>query len=227
MYFIVLLLVIVLVLFAPQWWANRVLKQYQTHREDFPGTGGEFAQHLLEQLNLQHVRLETTDRGDHYDPIERVVRLGQENFNSKSLTAVTTAAHEIGHALQHQHNYQPLKYRTQLAQIAFHAERIGAILIYAIPLIAIITRVPHTGLLLLLAGIATMGISSVVHLITLPVEFDASFKRALPLLEAGNYLGEKDMRGANKILLACALTYVAASLAGLLNIWRWLTVFRR
>jgi Zn-dependent membrane protease YugP len=66
-----------------------------------------------------------------------------------------------------------------------------------------------------------------MHLITLPVEFDASFKRALPVLEAGNYLQEKDMAHARKILLACALTYVAQSLSGLFNIWRWMTIFRR
>ena len=71
-----------------------------------------------------------------------------------------------------------------------------------------------------------LSTSVVVHLITLPVEFDASFKRAMPLLEQG-HVDEKDQQAARKILLACALTYVSASLAGLLNLWRWIAILRR
>jgi len=74
---------------------------------------------------------------------------------------------------------------------------------------------------------ATMGISTLVHLLTLPVELDASFRRALPVLQQGNYLSPEDERGARRILTAAALTYVAASLASLLNLWRWIAFLRR
>ena len=72
-----------------------------------------------------------------------------------------------------------------------------------------------------------MLLNTVVHLITLPVELDASFGRALPILKEGQYISNTDYRAARKILTACALTYLASSLSGLLNFWRWLRVFRR
>lgn len=222
-----LLFAMLAIFFGPQLWASTILKQHQKTRDDFPGTGGEFARHLLDQLKLTNVKLESCDSGDHYDPIEKVVRLNKGNFDARSLTAIVVAAHEVGHALQDHLGYRPLKLRTQLAQIAYHAERAGALLIYAVPIVAAITRTPYSGLLILVLGIATMGISAIVHLVTLPVEFDASFARALPILKTGAYLDKKDMRHARKILLACALTYVAASLAGLLNVWRWVTIFRK
>lgn len=227
MHFLILAAVIGALLYGPSLWASRVLKRHQTLREDFKGTGGEFADHLIRQLNLDNVSLEATSEGDHYDPISKTVRLSEHNYSQKSLTAMVVAAHEVGHALQDKLAYKPLKIRTHMAQIAYHAERIGTLLIYAVPVIALITRAPASGFIMLLLGIATMGISSLVHLITLPVEFDASFNRAMPVLKAGNYLDETDRVHARKILLACALTYVANSLAGLLNIWRWITLFRR
>ena len=80
---------------------------------------------------------------------------------------------------------------------------------------------------MLIAGLASFGSAALVHLITLPVEWDASFRRALPLLDAGGYLSDTDRRHARQILTAAAFTYVAASLASLLNLWRWLRWLRR
>ena len=226
MHFIVFLLIIIALFYGPSLWANRVLKKHGNELDKYPGTGGEFARHLIKQLKLD-VSLEETEQGDHYDPIEKAVRLSPDHYHKKSLTAVVVAAHEVGHALQDHMHYRPLKMRTRLAQVAYHAERAGAIFMYAIPIVAGITRAPASGLIMLLLGLATMGISSVVHLVTLPVEFDASFNRAMPVLKAGHYLDAKDMRHAHTILLACALTYVAQSMSGLFNIWRWMTIFRR
>jgi Zn-dependent membrane protease YugP len=226
MHFLILLLLIVIIFYGPSVWASNILKKHSKEDNKYPGSGGEFAQHLIKQLEL-NVTLEETSLGDHYDPQEKVVRLSTENFNTKSLTAVVVAAHEVGHALQDHLNYRPLGIRTQLALIAYHAERVGAIFMYAIPIVAGITRAPTSGFIMLFLGLATMSISSIMHLITLPVEFDASFRRALPVLQAGDYLDKQDMRHARKILLAAALTYVAQSLSGLFNIWRWITIFKR
>lgn len=77
-----------------------------------------------------------------------------------------------------------------------------------------------------MAGILLISISVVVHLFTLPVEFDASFNRALPILERGGYLPRADLPAARRILKACALTYVASSLASLLNLWAWIRFLR-
>jgi Zn-dependent membrane protease YugP len=83
------------------------------------------------------------------------------------------------------------------------------------------------GVLMFLAGIASMGVATIVHFVTLPVEYDASFNKALPILIKGNYIDEKDRPAARRILKAAALTYVAASLASLLNLWRWIAILRR
>lgn len=96
-----------------------------------------------------------------------------------------------------------------------------------VPLLAMITRVPSTGLLMFVGGFATLCIPLVVHLLTLPTEFDASFNRALPILSSGEYIPREDIPAARKILLACALTYVVNALVGLLNVWRWIRILRR
>jgi len=225
--FLILLLVLLAIIFGPQFWAKRVLTKYSKHRKDFPGTGEQFAQHLLDELSMSNVKVEVTEAGDHYDPSEKAVRLSQTNLEGKSLTAVATAAHEVGHAVQDHIGYQPLQARTRLITIAQVAEKVGAGLMVMIPVITIVAHIPAAGVLLFLGGLASLGASVVVHLITLPVEWDASFKRALPILAAGQYLSTKDQRAARKILTACALTYVAGSLSSLLNLWRWIAILRR
>ena len=224
---ILLLLIVLAILLGPQLWTRRVFAQYRGHREDYPGTGGDLARHLLDRFNLPHVKVETTEVGDHYDPMAKVVRLTPDNFGGKSLTAATVAAHEVGHALQDQAGYKPLQERTRLIRVAQGAEKMGSVVMIGIPIVAVLTRSPAGGLLVFLAGLATMSIGALVHLITLPVEWDASFRRALPVLEQGHYITRDDLQGARRILTAAALTYVAASLGGLLNIWRWITLLRR
>ena len=120
---VLILLILALVFVGPQLWVKRVFAQYRHNRDDFPGTGSELARHLLDRFNLHHVKVETTPLGDHYDPEFKVVRLTQDNFGEKSLTAATVAAHEVGHALQDQAGYQPLIERTRLVRIAQGAEK--------------------------------------------------------------------------------------------------------
>jgi hypothetical protein len=96
-----------------------------------------------------------------------------------------------------------------------------------IPIAATLAQTPVAGVVVLVAGMATMGIATLVHIVTLPVEWDASFRRALPILRHKNYLSPEDEQGARRILTAAALTYVAASLASLLNLWRWIAFLRR
>lgn len=211
-------------MFVPQWWARAVLRRYDKPRGDFPGSGGEFAEHLVRRFELP-VRVESTDAGDHYDPRDKVVRLSRGVFEGRSLTAVTVAAHEVGHALQDQSGYAPLTARTRMVVLAQRLEQVGSVLMMAIPIVLLLVRVPAAGVLTFLAGLAAIGSATLVHLVTLPVEFDASFRRAMPILASG-YIEPKDLRPARRILLACALTYVAGSLGSLLNLWRWLRVLR-
>lgn len=224
---ILLLIIVALVAVGPQLWTRHVFAKYSAPRPDFSGTGGELARHLLNRFNLSHIAVESTETGDHYDPMSKTVRLTPAIFDGKSLTAITIAAHEVGHAIQDHLGYQPLTERTKLVRVAQKAEKIGAVLMMAIPIAGAVAHTPVASMVVLMAGLATMGISTLVHLVTLPVEWDASFRRALPVLKQGNYLSPADEHGARSILTAAAVTYLAASLASLVNLWRWIAFLRR
>lgn len=224
MIWIVVFIVIIAIVFLPQLWVKRVLKKYSAPRSDFPGTGGELAQHLIKQFDL-NVKLETTEHGDHYDPSTKTVRLSSQNFNGKSLTAVATAAHEVGHAIQHQERMALLLLRAPLAKLALYIEKFSQIALISTPVF--LSVLPVAAKISLVVAITGMVASTLVHFVTLPVEFNASFSKALPILKNGKYLNREDYKASEKILLACALTYVSAALASLLNIWRWLRFLKR
>ncbi len=226
MTYLIIGLCVILLIFGPQLWVSHVLKKYSTHRPEIPGTGGELARHLLDRFDMHDVKLEETSSGDHYNPMTRSVGLSPEIMQGRSLTAVTVAAHEVGHAIQHHSHYKPLLLRTRLVGFAVMAEKLGSMLLIALPIIAALTRLPAAGALLLIGGFSVLGVPVLLHLLTLPVELDASFKRALPLLESG-YIPASEMPAARRILTACALTYVALSLTTLLNFWRWISILRR
>ncbi len=218
-----LLLVLIL---GPQWWVQRVLARHHRRDEEFPGTGGELARHLLDRYGLTHVGVEASKQGDHYDPISKSVRLTPDKLQARTLTAITTAAHEVGHALQDNSGDSLFRWRLRIVRMAQWAEKLGSFLLFAVPLLAVVSRAPAVGLLTLLAAFCTIGIGVLAQLVTLPVEWDASFGKALPILRSG-YIREEQYPAARRILRACALTYVAASLAGLLNFWRWMQILRR
>jgi len=224
---IIIIALVLLLLIGPQLWAKAVLKRYSAPRQDFPGNGEEFVRHLIKQLQLTFVSLEATQGGDHYDPLTNTVRLSAENMTERSLTAVVVGAHEVGHALQHAMNYRPFFWRVKLVVLAQYAEKMGSVLMLAIPVVGLISRSPAASGIVLMLGLMSMMMAVLVHLVTLPVEWNASFSRALPILKKGDYLSQNDMKAARKILLACALTYLAQSLMSLISLWRWLRVFKR
>jgi len=219
-------LAVFFVIYGPHLWTRKVLRHYN-RREYFSGNGAELARLVLNQMGITDVTVEETETGDHYDPSVKRIRLSNTNCSRRTLTAIVVAAHEVGHAVQDHTQYPPLKVRTRIVGTAAKLERVGAALMIGVPVVTTLTRVPAAGALLLMGGFATLCIPLVVHLITLPTEFDASFKRALPILKSGPYIPEEDVPAAKKILVACALTYVAGALTGLLNVWRWIRVLRR
>ena len=223
----VVILVILVIVFGPGIWVQRVLDRYSVPADRYSGTGAQLARHLLDKHGLQSVNVEATDQGDHYDPEAKVVRLTEDKFNGHSLTAITVAAHEVGHALQDHHGYAPLRMRTRLVKATRGVEKIGAGVLMVSPFLGIVTRAPAVGLLTFAAGMLTLGTAALVHLITLPTEFNASFARALPLLDEHRILKRSDRSHAHKLLTAAALTYVSASLMSLLNIARWFAILRR
>lgn len=213
----------------PGFWVRRVLKKYSEPADRYraEGTGAALARHLLDRFELADVGVEETEMGDHYDPQARKVRLSPDNFSGYSLTAVTVAAHEVGHALQHARGERLFDARQRLVRVAMTGERVGGLMLIGAPVIAMLTKLPQAGLLMLLIAVGSMALGTLVHMVTLPVELDASFNKALPILKEGSYLQDGDLPHARKILKAAALTYVAGSLASLLNLGRWLVILRR
>lgn len=212
--------------FGPGLWVQYVLRKYSQPDNRYSGTGAELARYLLDRHGLQHVKVEVTEAGDHYDPNDKAVRLTPDKHDGRSLTAITVAAHEVGHALQDHEAYPPLKMRSALVRFVAPIQKVGAGVLIAAPIVVALFRVPQAGLLMILAGFLTLGTSTIVHFVTLPTEFNASFARALPLLERYRILHEQDAPHARRLLKAAAMTYVSASLMSLLNIARWFAILR-
>ncbi|GJD94501.1 zinc metallopeptidase [Methylobacterium iners] len=206
--------------FGPQWWVRRAMQQHATERPDLPGTGGELARHLLDLAQLEHVPVEVAPT-DHYDPVANVVRLSPTNHDGRSITAVAVAAHEVSHALQHAAGDRLLAARVTFAPVVQGFEIAAGMVMITAPVVLAFVKSPVLLALQVGVGIALLGVRLVFHLLTLPVELDASFSRALPILETGRYLEAGDMPGARTVLRAAALTYVASSLVALMNIARF------
>ena len=229
MFWILVILILFAAIILPGIWVKRVLQKYSEPGDRYQdqGTGAELARHLLDQFDLSDVTVEASDQGDHYDPGVRAVRLTEANFNGHSLTAITVAAHEVGHAIQHARGETLFNTRQRLVSIAMRSERIGRLLLIAAPIVLLAVRIPQASMVVLLLAVGSMALGTLVHLATLPVELDASYGKALPILQQGNYLHHGDLPHARRILKAAALTYVAGSLASLLNLGRWIAVLRR
>ena len=224
---IVFLFVIAALVFGPGLWVQRVLQRYSAPADRYSGTGAQLARHLLDKNGLSNIAVEKTQQGDHYDPENKAVRLSDDKFDGRSLTAITVAAHEVGHAIQDHEGYAPLRIRSRLVRASRNVERLGAGLLLVSPFIGALTRAPGLGILMFVGGLLTLGTSTLIHLATLPTEFDASFGRALPMLDRHRILKSVDRPHARRLLRAAALTYVAASLMSLLNIARWWAILRR
>ena len=176
--------------------------------------------YYVHDAGIYDVRIERIrgDLTDHYSPNEKVLRLSDSVYGSTSVAAIGVAAHECGHAIQHQEGYAPLKLRSFSVPLA----NIGSRLSW--PIIVL-------GLILGWSGLLEIGILLFVfvvafQLITLPVEFDASH-RAIRILEAKQLFGDQELQGAKKVLTAAALTYVAALASAILQLVRLILISRR
>lgn len=227
MHFMVIGLILLGIVFLPGMWVRHVLAKYAEPEDRYSSTGAQTARELLDRHGLRSVKVEETSAGDHYDPKNKAIRLTPGNFAGRSLTAITVAAHEFGHALQDRDGYKPLRLRGQLVEATQTLEKFGAAILMISPIIVALTRAPGVGILVFLGGLMALGTSTLVHLATLPTELDASFNRALPVLEREHVLKAADHHHAREILRAAAFTYVSASLMSLLNIARWIAILRR
>ena len=225
LYLLLALLVSALV-YGPSVWVRYVLRRYAKTIDAMPGTGGELAEHLVAKYELDGVKVVRGKAGeDFYSPDEKIVSLGPDHYDAKSLSAVAVAAHEVGHAIQFCRDEPVSLLRKKYMGRVFRIRRIGGILLAIAPIAMIISKAPLTMAFFVGVGVVSMLLSVLMYVAILPEEFDASFNKALPILQSG-YLPEQHMPAARRILKACALTYVAGALTDVLNLWRWIRFLR-
>ncbi|MGM0499283.1 MAG: zinc metallopeptidase [Bacillota bacterium] len=176
-------------------------------------SGAEAARKILFHNNLQNVEIRKSDGklSDHYDPKNKTLNLSSEVYNNNSVSAVGVAAHEVGHAIQDKENYKPLSLRASLVPAA----NIGSSFGMPLAIFGFFIRADF----LIMTGFVLFSAAFLFHLVTLPVEFNAS-NRAISSLKSTNVLTDKEIKGAKKVLKAAAFTYVATTLVALANMLR-------
>lgn len=224
--YLVLILIVVAIVLGPSLWVRRVLAKHGKDIPTMPGTGGELADHLIKLFELGDVKVEQTELADHYDDNDKMVRLTAPHFQGKSLSAIAVAAHEVGHAIQFHRNEPIARLRKRLTPAAITVERVAIFILMAAPAVAAVLKVPQSGLLIAAVGVIAMLSSVFIQLLVLPLEFDASFNKALPILIDGEYIADDQVEAVREVLRAAAWTYVAGTLASLLRFGRWWAILR-
>lgn len=199
---------------------NSTYEKYSRIRSANGYTGAQVARRLLDSHGLHDVPIELV-RGkltDHYDPRNRVMRLSSEVYHGTSVAAIGIAAHETGHAYQHEERYSPLVIRNTIVPVV----NLGSNLSWVIFFFGMIFSIPS----LLTVGILLFLGVVVFQLITLPVEFNAS-NRAMDVLEASGILYGEEVTGARKVLKVAAMTYIAAAIASIAQLLRLIALSNR
>lgn len=202
----------IILMLVVQWYVNSAYRKWSEvpARNNF--TGAQAAQRLIQRSGLYGVQIEAVQGrlSDHYDPRSKVLRLSPNVYQGKSVASLAIAAHELGHALQDQEGYFPLRIRAALVPAVNIGSYLGWILIF-IGLLIGITELAWLGLIVFAAG-------ALFALATLPVELNASARAKRILVESGLIVGEEEQRGVNNVLNAAALTYVAALISAVMQL---------
>ena len=183
-------------------------------------SGAEAARKVLDSCGLYNVSIEhiSGKLTDHYDPRSKVLRLSDSTYASRSVAAVCVAAHECGHAMQHNEDYGPLRFRSALVPVANFGSQLSW------PMILLGILFGGLGSPLVQVGILMFSLAVLFQLVTLPVEFNAS-SRAVHLLDSQGILSGEEVDGTRKVLKAAALTYVAAAAGSILQRLRLVILF--
>lgn len=219
-YFVFMLPALIIALYA-QYKVSSTFRKYSRVRSSRNITGAEAAKRVLFNSGINDVKIEhvSGELTDHFDPRTKVIRLSDSVYNSTSVSAIGVAAHEAGHAVQHEVGYVPIKIRGALIPIT----QFGSTL--SMPLLIIGLLLPSYGWLAT-AGIILFSFSVLFQLVTLPVEFNAS-RRAIETLDSTGLLYGEELKGAKKVLSAAALTYLAAMITAVLTLLRYIFIFGR
>ena len=209
----------------PVVWLNYVFKKNDEILPNMPFNGIEFGNQLIKELELKDVSLEKTLIGDHYDLDQRKVKVGEDRLKKKSLTSISIICHEIGHAIQHAENYTPLITRTKLVKNTLWINKIAFAVIYiGLPIIFATGHLPFIKVCILLI-LLSLFIGVVIHLVTLEVELDASFNKAMPIIQ--KKIPEVYHDSCRSILRAAAFTYVVGVFKNLISLRMIWTVLSR
>lgn len=205
-----------------QWKVKSTFEEFSRVRASNGLTGRDMARQIMARNGVTDVEIEAVggQLSDHYDPGTRKVRLSEPIYAGDSISSIAVAAHEVGHVLQHHQGYFPLQLRSSMAPAVGFAST-AAMPLFIVGLLLGV-RLPLSGLLMDL-GIAFFAGAVLFHIITLPVEFDAS-KRALVQLTSTGAVQPQEVAGAKKVLDAAALTYVAAAAMAALQLVRLLVL---
>ena len=209
----------------PKLWLSNAMKKNDEELVNMPFTAEEFGKLILEENNLSGVKIEETEKVDHYDLNDKTVRVQQGRLAKKSLTSLTIICHEIGHAIQHKEEYGPLVRRTSLVERTQWISKFGGVILYSgLPLILATGSFGLIKICLLLVLISVL-LGVFIHLITLDVEVDASFNRAMPILE--EKIPKEYHSQCKNVLQAAAFTYVIGALTSFLSLrYIWLLLSR-
>ena len=223
---VIIIILALLFVFLPQFWVKKVFAKYQKDTSNIRGTGGELALHLLKKLAIKDVKVLEGATSDSYDPQAKKLHLNSKTYNGKSLCAITIVAHEIGHVIQDCSNNILLRARIFFVKLVQNISVVGSTLLILSPLLFVFR--PGLGFVALFFYLGTALLNVLVHLLTLPLEWDASFSKALPLLVKGKYITKKQLPAAREILTAAVFTYLAAALSNIFFVtFNWKRLLRR
>lgn len=192
-----------------QGWVKGSYRKYSAIPNTGRITGREAAEAVCRAAGAHQTRVELSTGGtlsDHYDPKQNVIRLSSDVYHGDSVAAVGIAAHEAGHAAQYAAGYAPIRIRNSFIPLC----NIGSSMSYLVILAGVIFQAN----ILLLIGVGLFSLTTIFHLLTLPVEFNAS-RRAIETLERSSLLNEEELTGAEKVLKSAAMTYVAAAVSSI------------
>jgi Zn-dependent membrane protease YugP len=218
-YVILVLPAVILAMWA-QARVSSTFNRYSKYVSERGMTGYDSAKAVLKENGLHHITVEQIDGNltDHFDPRTNVIRLSRAVYNERSIAAIGVAAHEAGHAVQHNEGYTPIKIRNSVLPVA----NIGSYAAFPLAIIGIIFSMEP----LINIGIILFSAVVLFQLVTLPVEFDAS-NRAIKTLDSLAILNKQEIRGTKRVLNAAAMTYVAATAVALMNLIRLLVLANR
>lgn len=214
---------LILIAFAIAMWAQSRVQnsfyKYSRVQASAQVTGLQVARRILDQNGLYDVQIERSGRGDlsdHYDPRTKTVRLSGPVYSGSSIASLAVAAHEVGHAIQHDRGYAMLSFRTALFPAAQLGSRMAPILL----LLGLLSAFePLVGV-----GIGLFAAAVLFQLVTLPVEYDASRRAKQHLMTLG-FVNNDEQRGVGNVLNAAALTYVASTLIAVLQLLKFIMIF--